>query len=147
MAEHSGSSLVRQVLALRSNNKTTEIWLEMTLIALRRHRDDFDSVVERMPPGVEIEQSFTTIIKEMFSDGIVNYGRLAIAMAFAVYLQQRFGVDLKSETATIVEERLFNCMLNGGGGSERRHFPTNMELFDWITYGTVMLLSKIRHYI
>ena len=41
----------------------------------------------------------------MFDDKIVNYGRIVIAIAFAVHLQQHFDVDLKTEATKIIEDR------------------------------------------
>ena len=64
-------------------------------------------------------------------------------MAYASYLQQRFGINLKTETTAIVKERLFNWILNGGGKFERPVFPKNFELFDWLSYSAMLLLLKI----
>ena len=65
-----------------------------------------------------------------------------IAMANASYLQQRFGINLKTETTAIVKERMFNWILNGGGKFERHVVKKNFELFDWLSYSAVPLLLK-----
>ena len=38
-------------------------------------------------------------------------------------------------------------MLNGTDKFERRVFPKNFELFDWLSYSAVLLLLKINQYV
>ena len=147
MAENGDTSLVRQVLTLQANNKTTEVWLEMTLNALRKHCNDFDSIVDRLPSDVGVKQSYTAIVKQIFGDGIVNWRTTCDCDGFRNISSTVVWHRLKNGNDCDRRRPLFNWMLNGGGKFERRLFPNNFQLLDWLTYGAVLLLSKINQYI
>ena len=118
--ENVNRSLINQVLSLQADNSNNDRWLEMTLMALQNYRTFFDSLVDRLPARVDVKQSYSEILREMFSDDIINCGRIVIAMAFAIYLQQRYDVDLKSETIDMIEERLSRRNVTSGTPSENR---------------------------
>ena len=118
--ETASSSLVRSILSFRAINSDFEAWLELTLTALRTHRDYFDSIALRLPFDADVKQYYTAIISEMFDDNIVNCGRIIMAMAFAIYLQQQYDVDLTTEATNIIEERLYELTANDDGRSNRR---------------------------
>ena len=56
----------------------------------------------------------------MSSDNAINCGRIVIAMAFAIYLQQRYDVDLMVETANTLEGRLSRLITSNSARCENR---------------------------
>ena len=118
--ENVNRSLINQVLSLQANNSITEKWLELTLTALQNYRTLFDSLIDRLPVRFDVKQCYATILREIFMDNVINCGRIVIAMAFAVYLQQRYDVDLKVETANTLEDRLSRLNTNNGPRCENR---------------------------
>ena len=54
----------------------------------------------------------------MFSDGIRYWGCIAVMFAFAIFLQQRFTVNLEEETVTLTEDLLSDWMEVQGGWEE-----------------------------
>ena len=118
--ENVSRSLINQVLSLQANNSIAEKWLELTLTAQQNYRTFFDSLIDRLPVRFDVKQCYTTILRELFMDNVINYGRIVIGMAFAIYLQQRYDVDLKIETANTIEDRLSRLNTNNGPRCENR---------------------------
>ena len=120
--ENDISSLVHSILSLRANKSDFESWLELTLTALYTHRDYFNSIALRLPVDDDIKRYYTAIVSKMFDDKIVNYGRIVIAIAFAVHLQQYFDVDLKTEATKIFEDRSCELTMNDDRRRKNRLF-------------------------
>ena len=128
--ENDISSLVHSILSLRANNSDFESWLELTLTALHTHRDYFDSIVLRLPVDADIKRYYTAIISEMLDDKTVNYGRIIIALVFAVHLQQYFDVDLKTEATKIIEDWLRELTMNDD--RRRKHRSLRIFSINWL---------------
>ena len=80
----------------------------------------FDSLIDRLPVRFDVKQCYATILREIFMDNVINCGRIVIAMAFTIYLQQRYDVDLKVETENTLEDRLSRLNTNNGPRCENR---------------------------
>ena len=118
--ENVSRSLINQVLSLQAYNSIAEKWLELTLTALRNYRTLFASLIDRLPVRFDVKQCYKTILREIFMGNVINCGRIAIVMAFTIYLQQRYDVDLKIETANTLEDRLSRLNTNNGPRCENR---------------------------
>ncbi len=94
--------LVREVLYLCPEHKTSRIILDLVYEALQKHLSTFESSVHFI--GDNVKTRFSAIVREMFSDGVRHWGRVAIVFAFAIFMQQRFKVDLEEETTVLIED-------------------------------------------
>ena len=108
--------LVREVLTLSPEHKTSKVILDLVYEALQNHFNTFESSTRSIGDNVKAE--FSNIVREMFSDGIRHWGLIAVMFAFAIFLQQRFKVDLEEETATLTEDLLCEWMEVQGGWKE-----------------------------
>jgi hypothetical protein len=101
-------------LVLSGNNDddddAVDAWQRLTFDALRDYGDQIEEIVALLPND-DVENVFTKIVEEMFSDGIVTRGRIVTMLAFAVHLQQKNDVDLSKEAAFVIRERLFDWLL------------------------------------
>ena len=65
--------------------------------------------------GDNVKTMFSAIVQEMFSDGIQHWGRIAVVFAFAIFVQQRFKVDMEDETAVLIEDFVVDWIEAQGG--------------------------------
>ena len=108
--------LVREVLTLSPEHKTSKVILDLVYEALQNHFNTFESSTRSI--GNNVKAEFSNIVREMFSYGIRHWGRIAVMFAFAIFLQQRFKVDLEEETVTLTEDLLCEWMEVQGGWKE-----------------------------
>ena len=94
--------LVREVLSLCPEHKTSRIILDLVYEALQKYLSTFESTTRLI--GDNVKTMFSAIVREMFSDDIRHWGRIAVVFAFAIFVQQRFKVDLEDETAVLIED-------------------------------------------
>jgi hypothetical protein len=138
-------SLVQQVLSQNAADAWTQEWLEMTLSALHKHHHDFDAITARLPL-TDVKQHFSDIIKLMLDDQSVHHRRIIAVLAFATYLQQRFGIDLKEEASSLLEGNIFAYLRKHKGGAENYDCPDSFHNCDWLTYSALLLLQNICHH-
>ena len=108
--------LVHEVLTLSPEHKTSNVILDLVYEALQNHFNTFESSTRSI--GDNVKAKFSNTVREMFSDGIRHWGRIAVMFAFAIFLQQRFKVDFEEETVTLTEDLLFDWMEVQGGWKE-----------------------------
>lgn len=51
-------------------------------------------------------QDYVTVLREMFSDGVVNWGRIVVLFALAIDVQRHHEIDLQAETILFIEDIL-----------------------------------------
>lgn len=51
-------------------------------------------------------QDYVTVLREMFSDGVVNWGRIVVLFALAIDVQRHHKIDLQAETILFIEDNL-----------------------------------------
>ena len=132
--------LVHEVLSLNPEHKTSKVILDLVYEALQNHLHIFES--SSRLTGDNVKAEFSKIVREMFSDGIRHWGRIAVMFAFAIFLQQRFKVDLEEETVTLTEDLLSDWMEVQGGWNEATSGIGNGFRLSFIHYlvGTTCLL-------
>ena len=102
---------VRRVLYPSEDaDDTSRFWATLTLNALLEYQDRFEAIANLIDTE-NVKNEYVRIIERMFSDGILSRGRLVATFALASLLQERFDVDLVSETVAVVKDRLFEWML------------------------------------
>ncbi len=115
--------LVREVLSLNPEHKTSGIIIDLVYEALHKHLPTFKSLTRSI--GNNVKTAYCTIVREMFSDGVRNWGRVAIVFAFAIFLQHKYKIDLEEETVLLTEDMLASWMEAQGNLDEdfgyRRH--------------------------
>ena len=82
----------------------------------------------------EYEAEFLKIVCEIFSDSIRYWGCIAVIFAFAIFLQQRFKINLEKETETLTEDILFDWMEVQEGWNEAASDVGNGFLLSFIHY-------------
>ena len=100
--------LVREVLSLNPEHKMSGIILDIVYEALQKHLPIFESLAHSI--GNNIKTAYSTIVREMFSDGVRNWGQIAVVFAFAIFVQQRYKIDLEDETVVLTEDALAGWM-------------------------------------
>ena len=92
--------------------------MDLVYEALQNNFNTFESSSSSIDANVKTE--FLNIVREMFSDGIRYWGRIAVTVmfAFAIFLQQRFTVDLEEEAVILTEDLLSDWMEVQGGWEE-----------------------------
>ena len=137
--------LVHEVLSLNPEHKTSKVILDFVYEALQNHLHTFESSSRLIGDNVKAE--FPKIIREMFSDGIRHWGRIAVMFAFAIFLQQRFKVDLEEETVTLTEDLLSDWMEVQGGWNEATSGISDGFRLSFIHYliGTTCLLLLLEN--
>ena len=137
--------LVHEVLSLNPEHKTSKVILDFVYEALQNHLHTFESSSRLIGDNVKAE--FPKIIREMFSDGIRHWGRIAVIFAFAIFLQQRFKVDLEEETVTLTEDLLSDWMEVQGGWNEATSGISDGFRLSFIHYliGTTCLLLLLEN--
>ena len=108
--------LVREVLSLNPDNKTFRIILDLVYEALQEHIPTFESLTRSI--GDNVKRAYSTIVREMFSDGVRNWGWIAVVFAFAIFLQQKYKIDLEEETVVLTENMLAGWMEAQGNLNE-----------------------------
>ena len=150
MSSSSSSSsslqLVRQVLSQNTTDKWAEEWLARTLNVLDKHRRDFANVARRFPTGGDVKRHFTDVVRALLVDGIVSSPRIITTMAFATYLQEIYGIDLKDATASLVEETLFNHILRHCVNDYCGDVPDSFHLLEWPLCDVLTLLHDVIDY-
>lgn len=144
MSRQQHVGFVCQVLDQRASEQWVEQWLALTLDLLHRHRRDFDSIANRLPSSSSVSEHFVSIVREMFNDGKKSWGRTVTVLAFATYLQQRYSIDLKSETSQLLEEQVYGSPRRmNNANSENFDFPDSFFTYNWLAYGVLVLLHNI----
>lgn len=109
-------SLTRQVLALQAYDRAGEKWIEESLEMLYKHRKDYATIVCRFPSKKEkdIKHNFACVIREMFKDKKVSGLRIKSVFAFALYIQELYGIDMHVETSSLLEEYVYGWVQDNG---------------------------------
>ena len=142
LEDMAAKQLEHEVLSLNPEHKTSKVILDLVYEALQNHLHTFESSSRLIGDNVKAE--FSKIIREMFSDGI--RGRIAVMFAFAIFLQQRFKVNLE-ETVTLKEDLLSDWMEVQGGWNEATSGIGNGFRLSFIHYfiGTTCLLFLLEN--
>ena len=139
-------SLVQQVLSQETTDGYAQEWLAETLDAVYRHKRQFGAIAKNFPDCTRVEQHFSDVVKCALQDGIVNCNRLVVVFAFATYLQEVFGIDLKKATSSLVEEAVYGHVRHHPS-SELEQLPSGYRhLYDWPIQGALDLLDAIVYY-
>ena len=94
--------------SLNPEHKTSKVILDLEYEALQNHLNTFESSLPSI--GVNVKAKFMKIVHEMFSDGIRYWGRITVMFAFAIFLQQRFQINLEEEIEMLTEDLLSDWM-------------------------------------
>jgi hypothetical protein len=61
------------------------------------------------------KHDFNLILRKMFADGVINWGRIVVMFALAIDVQHSRAIDLQLETALFVEANLSEWLVDQGG--------------------------------
>ncbi len=123
------SSFVRQVIGqqIEDGNETAQRCLCLAHMVIHDNRDKFNDIATRMSSvSGNVRYNYARVLEEMFSDGVVNWGRIVTVLAFAIYMQHRFFVNLEVETERAVERHLFDWMMKRQEASSQISWSTYM---------------------
>jgi hypothetical protein len=94
--------IVRAVLSRNATDKIVENILKVMDEALLCHQIVFHMAANRAVDNPQ--QTFLLLVREMFDDNrMIHWGRIAVVFALAFLFQERFGVNLESETLLVLE--------------------------------------------
>jgi hypothetical protein len=97
--------IVKAVLSRNVTDKIAKNILEMVDEALLCYYTVFRTAADTAVDNPR--QTFVLLVRKMLSDDrVVNWGRIAVVFALAIFFQERFGIDLESETLLFVEAPL-----------------------------------------
>lgn len=108
-------SFTKQILSLTANNKAERKLIAAVHCVLEENERTLKSITLGLQLDIEpddnnridgIKQCYNNVIKVMLEDGIMNWGRMVVIIALAVYLQREFSTDLGDETSPYIEEFL-----------------------------------------
>lgn len=109
-------SLTKQLLSLTANNKAERKLIAAVHCVLNDNERTLKSITLGLQLDIEpaddinridgIKQCYNNVIKIMLADGVMNWGRMVVIIALAVYLQREFSTDLGDETSPYIEEFL-----------------------------------------
>ena len=111
-----GDETIRTGSALSPEHEISRIILDLVYEALQKYLSTFESSACLI--GDNVKTMFSTIVRKMFSDGIRHWGRIAVVFAFAIFVQQRFKVDLEDETAVLIDDFVVDWIEAQGGCNE-----------------------------
>jgi len=102
----------------------TKTYLALAKECQRENSGLFEDMTRRL--GHDVKRSYLSITRKVFADGEINSGRIVVVLAFALYVQERYDIDLVEETEAVIDE----CLRQ----RQRR---------DWLTF----ILSVLKNYI
>ena len=76
MMENVCCSLVHQVLSPYAKSGKAKMWSDLTLTALQNYKTRFDSVLVLLAAKVNIKQSYSAILLQIFSGHVINLDTL-----------------------------------------------------------------------
>ena len=128
-------TLALQVLTGQIVDDTARIYKVLAGECMYKHRRLFDDIARHLSGG-SVRQKYVLIAREFFGDGEINWGRIVTLLAFAIYMQRRFRIDLANETSSIIEERFYYSIL------PRRE--SELQRNDWSAYIQTAMTNFIR---
>lgn len=114
-------SLTKQILSLTANNKAERKLIAAVYCVLGENERTLKSITLGLQLDIEpddinridgIKQCYNNVIKVMLEDGVMNWGRMVVIIALAVYLQREFSTDLGDETSPYIEQFLNDWLCN-----------------------------------
>lgn len=109
--------IVRDVLTLSATDRASTVLLDAALHVLRTKSATFDAIrqVAVAVGSDRAKHDFNLILRKMFADGVINWGRIVVMFALAIDVQYSRAIDLQLETALFVEANLSEWLVDQGG--------------------------------
>lgn len=132
--------IVRDVLTLSATDRASTVLLDAALHVLRTKSATFDAIrqVAVAVGSDRAKHDFNLILRKMFADGVINWGRIVVMFALAIDVQYSRAIDLQLETALFVEANLSEWLVDQGGWDavipslifccRRRHWPLLLQV-------------------
>ena len=127
---------VNEIFTRRTKFELTRRIIELARRARRENLNELNAFVDigLNREGNDPRTVYARIVREIFDDGVVHWGRIVAFFTWTIYVQRRFDIDLEKEVTDLVEEFFPDWMDN-------HHVPGNWDVVGFFTNSTFISLS------
>ena len=127
---------VNEIMTRRMKFEVTKRIIELARRARQENLVELnafvDICVER--EGKDPKVVYARVVREIFDDDVIHWGRIVVFFAWTIYIQRRFDIEMEKEVTDFVEQFFPDWM-------DKYNVPNSWDIVGFFTNSTFISLS------